>query len=270
MNIYAILTRAFNRDGLRAILAGGQAVVAHRLAVMSKDGDWILRENEGSVRHVLDVLADYDARYRFGAPLDVRWLSGGWSSHFEFMREGIRVRTDFVTRPPRVSGAALDRLWAESGELPLPVADLQSLAEMKKTNRERDYAVIGELARMMSGADDRILYSRSARDLIRLEREHPDRVRELAARRPVLRSIAAGRDAVEIALDAERRAMMRANEERLARYMVAAEPWAAAWPDVARAIDGLPLHAAHRILADRADGPLPFHLAEIRHDRDAR
>lgn len=268
MNIYVILTRAFNRDGLRAILAGGQAVVAHRLAVMSKDGDWILKENEASTRNVLDVLADYGARYRFGAPLDVRWLSGGWSSHFEFMHEGVRVRTDFVTRPPRVSGAALDRLWAESGDLPLPVADLHSLAEMKKTNRERDYAVIGELARMMSGVDDRILYSRSARDLIRLEREHPDRVRELAARRQILQSIAAGRDAVETALDAERRAMMRANEERLTRYLAAAEPWAVAWPDVGRAIDGRALRDAHRILTDRAAGLLPFALPEIRHERD--
>ena len=31
-------------DRVRAILAGGQAVVLHRLALMSKDGDWILRE----------------------------------------------------------------------------------------------------------------------------------------------------------------------------------------------------------------------------------
>jgi len=43
MNIYVELTRQFNHGRLRAILAGGQAVVLHRLAIMSKDGDWILR-----------------------------------------------------------------------------------------------------------------------------------------------------------------------------------------------------------------------------------
>jgi hypothetical protein len=39
MNIYLELTRKFNTGRGRAILAGGQAVVLHRLAIMSKDGD---------------------------------------------------------------------------------------------------------------------------------------------------------------------------------------------------------------------------------------
>jgi len=39
-NIYLELTRKFNRGRVRAILAGGQAVVLHRLAIMSKDGGW--------------------------------------------------------------------------------------------------------------------------------------------------------------------------------------------------------------------------------------
>ncbi|MEI8138991.1 MAG: hypothetical protein WCI03_03895 [bacterium] len=43
-NIYQELTQAFNAGRLRAILSSGQAVVMHRLAVMSKDGDWILGE----------------------------------------------------------------------------------------------------------------------------------------------------------------------------------------------------------------------------------
>jgi hypothetical protein len=39
MNIYLERTRKFNTGRVRAILAGGQAVVLHRLAIMSKDGD---------------------------------------------------------------------------------------------------------------------------------------------------------------------------------------------------------------------------------------
>ncbi len=45
MNIYLELTRQFNQGQVRAIVAGGQAVVLHRLALMSKDGDWIPRED---------------------------------------------------------------------------------------------------------------------------------------------------------------------------------------------------------------------------------
>ena len=51
------LTDQFNRGRLRAILSSGQAVVLYRLAIMSKDGDWILREDEEALGHVLQVLA---------------------------------------------------------------------------------------------------------------------------------------------------------------------------------------------------------------------
>jgi hypothetical protein len=69
MSIYLDLTRQFNAGAVRAILSSGQAVVLHRLAIMSKDGDWILREHAEDLRHVLAVLEQRRARYRFGAPL---------------------------------------------------------------------------------------------------------------------------------------------------------------------------------------------------------
>jgi len=102
-NPYLELTEELNRGRLRALLSSGQAVVVHRLAIMSKDGDWILREDGEAVGHALQVLARHGARYRFGAPLDLRWLAGGWSTHLEFRRGPLRLRTDFVTRPPRLA-----------------------------------------------------------------------------------------------------------------------------------------------------------------------
>ena len=111
MNIYLELTRRFNADKLKAILSSGQAVVLHRLAIMSKDGDWILREDSDTTEYILKVLAEYGAHYRFGAPLDKGWLSGGWSSHFEFYYNKLRIRTAFVTRPPSVSDMMLKNLW---------------------------------------------------------------------------------------------------------------------------------------------------------------
>jgi hypothetical protein len=96
----------FKRGRLRAIISSGHAVVLHRLAIMSEDGDWILREDEETMQHILLTLAKFGARYRFGAPLDTRWVAGGWSAHFEFRYRQLRVRTDFATRPPRVAPAA--------------------------------------------------------------------------------------------------------------------------------------------------------------------
>jgi hypothetical protein len=264
-NLYTELTEEFNRGRLRAVLSSGQAVVLYRLAIMSKDGDWILREDEETLGHVLQVLADRQARYRFGAPLDRRWLAHGWSSHLEHRRDGLRLRTDFVTRPPRLSREDVKRLWRDPAPGAVPVIGLEQLAEIKKTNREKDFAVIGELARLMGEPRSQFLYSRSSRDLMRLAEEHPRELAEAVARRPLLTRIPEGRDALERALDEERRRLMHANEERLARYQAAAEAWAAVWPRVQRELAGRPLLEAHEIMVARAEGVLPFEPAGGEH-----
>ena len=204
-NIYFELTRAFNASGLNAILSSGQAVVFHRLAIMSKDGDWILRETESALNHVLTVLQEHRASYRFGAPLDTRWMRGGWSAHLEFRQVDLRVRTDFVTRPPRLSSNELEEMWRVQEGRDVPVVDARDLIEIKKTNREKDYAVIGDLARLLTEPRDLLLASRSARDIMDLAVRHPDLLASLVARRPALAAVGEDLDALEAALDAERR-----------------------------------------------------------------
>ena len=263
VNIYVELTHEFNEGALRAILSSGPAAVLHRIAVMSKDGDWILDEEETAIAYVRRNLDRRGAQYRFGAPLDPRWLAWGWSAHFEFRHGEIRVRTDFVSRPPRLDAADLDRLWLEQESRPLPFLDARRLAEIKKTNREKDYAVIGELARLLPEPREQMLLSRSARDLERLAGEHPELLAELRTERPALGALGEGLATLEAALDAERRQLMHANERRLERYLEAAQPWAALWPSVAREIRGMGLDEAHRRVVERALGVLPFELPEM-------
>ena len=258
VNIYVDLTHEFNAGGLVAVLSSGQAVVLHRLAIMSKDGDWILREDPDALRRVLTVLAQRGAAYRFGAPLDVRWMRGGWSAHLEFRLAQLRVRTDFVTSPPRLSGDDVQRMWLAQSDSELPFIGVRDLIELKKTNREKDYAVIGELARLLPTDEEQLLCSRSARDILAIASRRADLVDALERQRPVLRAITGGRDALEAALDAERRSLMHANEERLARYVDAAEAWLTGWPGVCREIAGLPLPEAHTVVVERALGVLPF------------
>lgn len=261
-NPYLDLTGEFNVGRLRVLVSSGQAVVLHRLAIMSKDGDWVLREDYEAVSHVLGVLARHEARYRFGAPLDPRWLAGGWSSHFEFRRDALRLRTDFVSRPPRISSRDLDRMWADAESDGSEVVGLEPLVMMKMTRREKDYAVIGELARSMGELRSQLLYSRSSRDLTRLAAEHADVLAEMIPRRPLLAQVAEGRDSLQQALDRERRSLIRADEERLARYQTAAQDWSDVWPEVARQIADLPLHEAHHIVTSRAEGILPLTVTE--------
>jgi hypothetical protein len=256
-NPYVRLTHEFNDGRLRAILASGQAVVLYRLAIMSKDGDWILREDSEALAHVVATLARHGARYRYGAPLDLRWMIHGWSSHFEFQEEGLRLRCDFVTRPPRVSEAALHALWEAPVHKEAPVVGLPMLAELKKTNREKDYAVIGELARRMGEPYLQALYSRSARDLMRLADQHPEEVLEAATERPLLLQLGQGRDEVERLLDQERRELMRRNEDRLGRYLHAAAAWGSEWPRLAKELAAQPLAAAHEMMLEAAMRLLP-------------
>src|SRR3954466_12807804 len=85
---------------------------------------------------------------------------------------------------------------------------------------------------------------------------------EAVWQRPLLARIREGREILEEALDRERRALIRANEERLARYMAASEDWAKIWPEVQRQIEGLSLPEAHRLVVSRAEGVLPFEPAQ--------
>ena len=257
MTIYLDLTREFNAGALRAVICSGQAAVLHRLAIASKDGDWILREDPATLAHALGVLARHGARYRFGAPLDVRWMSGGWSAHFEFRHAGLRVRTDFFTRPPRISPDELARMWVGQEGRDPPFTDARILAEMKKTDREKDYPFIGELARRMTDPRDRLLYSRSADDLIELARREPVLARALVEERPLLGRIDAGRRKLSEAIQIEMLDLMEQDERRLAAYRAASSAWADLWPGLAREIEALPLGEAHARMTTRAASVLP-------------
>lgn len=134
-----------------------------------------------------------------------------------------------------------------------PYVNLVQLARMKQTDREKDYVIIGELARRMPSPADQIRYSRSALDLVRLKESYPALIEQLVRERPALAMIQEGRDRLEAALDAERRALIHANEQRLARYEEAAKRWMERWPKVAEQIQGLPLKECHRIVVREAE-----------------
>lgn len=270
-NIYFDLTSEFNTRGSIAILASGQAVVYYRLAIMSKDGDWIVRETEEACRRIREVLERHGARYRAGAPLDPRWLSGGWSSHFEFRDpSGRRIRCDFFSRPPRVPLQTLENLFtAADFQAPtsraksLPVIDLVSLILMKQTQRAKDYPVIGELARRLPPDEELALTT------------DPDRILELAARstadtkREVVRAAREnlGRLAVVQSLAAEIDDLQQQDRRRVKRYQQASEDYLRAFKKLDRGVLQLP--ESHRRLCQLAERHLPESVPGGQDDADA-
>ena len=240
-NIYFELTEAFNAKEPVVALASGQAVVYYRVAIMSKDGDWVIRETTQACATVLQELERRGAHYRPGAPLDVRWLSGGWSSHVEFQDDRQRrVRCDFLSRPPRVSQSSVDRIFAHATESSgMVVVDLDALIAMKQTQRAKDFAVIGELARLLPPERE-----------IELTTD-PDRIIALATTfggpspRPVARLAAAGADrhAVVLALAEEIDGRQQADRRRMAIYEASARPYLEACR--AAGIGAITLREAH-------------------------
>ena len=265
-NIYFELTEAFNAKDRVVALASGQAVVYYRVAIMSKDGDWVIHEVPGACAVVLEELERRGAHCRPGAPLDIRWLSGGWSSHFEFADDRQRrVRCDFLSRPPRVSRAAVQRLFAPSTSASgMHVVDLDTLIAMKQTQRAKDYPVIGALATQLPP-----------------EREievttDPDRIIALAATvgrsagRPVARLAGAGADrhAVVLALAEEIDGLQQADRHRMAAYETAAAPYLEACR--AAGIHALPLRQAHDRMVAIAERLLPRAPLQGSPDADAQ
>ncbi len=249
-NVYFELTRAFNATAPIAALASGQAVVYYRIAIMSKDGDWVIRETEAACAHILDVLAARGAAYRPGAPLDRHWLAGGWSSHFEFMDDRERrVRCDFFSRPPRVSRQSLERLFATAVD-PLLVIDLESLIRMKRTQRAKDHVIIGELAARLPPPLE-VRFTTDPDRLLALAPLHAS-----ASTREAVRAAAAGnRDAVVVALARERDAQQRTDRARVDAYAAAAASYLAAFVRLAAAERRLP--AAHPRVVALAERLLP-------------
>jgi hypothetical protein len=248
-NVYFDLTEELNRNGRIAVLGSGQAVVWHRLAILSKDGDWILRESESACCHVLDVLARHGARYRPGAPLDVRWLAGGWSSHFEHLDDrGRRVRCDFFTRPPRLSSVQVEGLFANPAAP--PVVPIELLIRMKQTQRAKDYAVVGELARRLD-PEQELRWSTD-----------PDRILELAvafgsdSERPSVRAARSGdRKEVVRALAEEIDELQLRDRERLRVYEESSRRFLEALSAIPR--EELRLPSGHRVVVDLAEHLLP-------------
>jgi hypothetical protein len=254
-NVYFELTEAFNAEGTIAVLASGQAVVFHRLAIMSKDGDWVLQESASACHRVLAVLERRAARYRASAPLDPRWLAGGWSSHLEFRDErGRRVRCDFVSRPPRIALDDIPALFSEAcGQGPLRVIDLDRLIRLKQTQRAKDYAVIGELARRLPPASE-ILYTTDVDRILELSAQFPD-----CPRKPARAALQGGRDDVVIALAREIDELQTIDRERMGRYERAS---AAYFAELLRSgVCDLALSEGHTVAVDLAERLLPMEPA---------
>lgn len=261
-NPYFAFTDACNAVRPVVILASGQACVWYHLALASKDGDWIVREEETALRMVRDELSRRGACYRFGAPLDVRWLAGGWSSHFESIdAAGIRYRYDFVSRPPRLTPSQLQNMWSQVDFGAPAVVPKRELILLKQTLRFKDYSFIGALATQLDEAEDQLRWTLDPQHVMELLAAHPELKSKLAQIRPALRDVFPlnaphDLEAIAVAIDAEIRNLRRDDEKQIMAYTTAMKPWAVQFRTLG--LDHKSLSEAHDACCVAAQDILPY------------
>jgi hypothetical protein len=146
-----LVTGVRARGGTCAI-AGGMACVQYGVAPSTKDCDVLCTVESLSI--LLDAIAESSflgarGSYRghLTAPLDRRWLAGGWTSHFEWQVPDAKPHLDVFGVAPR---ASTDWSQAISGLL----AGMHTVAEMKRTDRGKDWPFASALGSRLIEAGD--------------------------------------------------------------------------------------------------------------------
>jgi hypothetical protein len=149
---YEGLVGQLRERGVVCAITSGMACVHYGVAETTKDCDLLCHSSSFST--VLELLSEVEVKgkrcaYRgnLSPPLDARWHSGGWTSHFYWDSEPDPAKLD-------IFGHAL----RESKPWPKDVFGLyagpHTVAQMKRTNRDKDWPFITSLGVRMIEADD--------------------------------------------------------------------------------------------------------------------
>ena len=200
---YEDLVRQLRARGVVCGITSGLACVHYGVAETTKDCDLLC--HAGSFPVLLGLLGETEVdgrpcRYRgnISPPLDARWHRGGWTSHFEWVLPDDAVTLD-------VFGHALRESTPWSQEILGLYAGPHTVAEMKRTNRDKDWAFITALGvRMIEAEDERgwmHIFDADTLEALLVSHRCPE-------------SVAAQRPAIQLALDRDRRAAGAINAER--------------------------------------------------------
>ena len=213
--------------GITCAITSGMACVHFGVAATTKDCDVLCDAAKSDDFRALvaetklrGLLANY--RGNISPPLDERWLHGGWTAHFAWPTKPELTCLDIFGVAPRASSP-----W--EAELQGLYASRHTVAEMKRTNREKDWPYITALGIKLLKADDvrGCLHLYEAAALRSAVREHkiPGWMFEA---RPALRLATSDDDRLEGALHAETVFWHRLDACRIRLYEHALRPYVSA------------------------------------------
>jgi len=155
-------------------------------------------------------------RGNLSAPLDPRWFRGGWTSHFVWAPEDAGAYLDIFGVAPRSSSP-----WET--EIRGIYASPHTVAEMKRTNRDKDWPYVTALgARMIQMGDERGWLHIYDENLLRAFGKAAKQATDFFKRRPVLELAANNDPNLRPALRAEIEYWHELDRVRLSIYEKAA------------------------------------------------
>ena len=144
---YEGLVARARRRGIVCAITSGMACVAFGVAQATQDCDLLCAP--AAAGKLLDLLGEASLhgqlpsyRGHLTPPLDARWLRGGWTSHFVWDAASTEAYLDIFGVAPRGSSP-----W--EAELQGFYAGPHTVAEMKRTNRDKDWPFVTALGQIV-------------------------------------------------------------------------------------------------------------------------
>ena len=217
--------QALMRDhGIRHVLTSGMACVEYGIQQNTKDTDWIIHPDdlEKLVAMLCECECGHTGRnwrvsYRslFGAPFLKDYHQGSWTTHIAIHDEpdSPEHHLDFFGHPPRVRFE--DAFIGAVQNL----ASRGVIAQMKKTDRDKDWPMVEALCWQMEDDWNALLHLRTPEKLTDMWHRCPGEIKPaLIVHRPLLQTLETGGIAVAKALAIERLIWEQVNKQRYRRY----------------------------------------------------
>ena len=140
---------SMKKNGVKALLMGGQACVYYGAAEFSKDVDFAVGVEADNIAHLQEALDELEAHRIAVPPFDVELLKRGHAVHFRCARADVRdLRVDVMSKMRGVD--SFFELWERrttgiGNEEEFELMSLPDLVKAKKTQRDKDWPMIRRL-----------------------------------------------------------------------------------------------------------------------------
>ena len=244
-----LVTTAQQR-GITCAITSGMACVHFGVAATTKDCDVLCEAGKSDAFR--DLIAETSLRgllpnYRgnISPPLDERWMRGGWTAHFTWKSKLEDTCLDVFGNAPRGSSP-----WEL--ELQGRYVSRHIVAEMKRTNRPKDWPYITALGIKLLKEDDMRGYLHLFDAAVLKDAVRSNEVREwMREARPSIRLAESGDPRLEAALHAEQVFWHQLDACRIRLYEKSLRPYVSA---VRKAVARRPMSLAesHELRVDCA------------------